>query len=111
MSQRAGDAVPAGTFLAAAPAPPVLLDEPARQHRPISSDVLTGHHQPEFIEAAESGQIRTSEGNVRHVEVFQMGGVGTSIFERPRPLSRQRRADHPYTVKCEEPRNDARCQL
>jgi hypothetical protein len=32
-----------------------------------------------------------------------MAGVGTSIFERPRPLPRQRRADG-YTVNCDEPR-------
>ncbi|WP_236741165.1 MMPL family transporter, partial [Mycobacteroides abscessus] len=28
---------------------------------------------------------------------------GTLIFERPRPLSRQRRANHLYTLICEEP--------
>ena len=32
-----------------------------------------------------------------------MGGVGTPIIGRPRPLPRQRRADHPYTLNCEEP--------
>lgn len=32
-----------------------------------------------------------------------MVGVGTSIFERPRPLSRQRRADHLDTLNCEKP--------
>ncbi|MDX1880824.1 hypothetical protein SBE55_23730, partial [Mycolicibacterium sp. 141076] len=31
--------------------------------------------------------------------------VGTFIFERPRPLSRQRRADDLYTLNCEEPVN------
>ena len=43
--------------------------------------------------AAELGQVTVVEGSVEHVEVFQMAGVGTSIFERPRPLSRYRRAD------------------
>lgn len=37
-----------------------------------------------------------------------MAGVGTAIFERPRPLSRHRRADPGrvvrYTLNCEEPR-------
>ncbi|WP_255788331.1 hypothetical protein, partial [Mycobacteroides abscessus] len=42
-------------------------------------------------------------GSVRHVEVFRMRSVGTLIFERPRPLSRQRRANHLYTLICEEP--------
>ncbi|GAS98347.1 2-nitropropane dioxygenase NPD, partial [Mycolicibacterium canariasense] len=36
-------------------------------------------------------------------EVFRMRSVGTLIFERPRPLSRQRRANHLYTLICEEP--------
>jgi predicted nucleotidyltransferase len=44
-----------------------------------------------------------------HVEVFRVAGVGTAIFERPRPLSRHRRADPGrvvrYTLNCEEPRN------
>ncbi len=34
-----------------------------------------------------------------------MRSVGTLIFERPRPLSRQRRANHLYTLICEEPNN------
>src|SRR6185295_14293088 len=37
------------------------------------------------------------------VEVFQLGGVRTPIIGRPRPLPRQRRADHLYTLNCEEP--------
>ena len=38
------------------------------------------------------------EGSVRHVEVFRMGGVGTSILGRPRPLPGDRRAAalHPH---------------
>jgi len=32
-----------------------------------------------------------------------MEGVRTSIIGRPRPLSRQRRADPDYTLNCEEP--------
>ena len=67
------------------------------------SQALPGHLQPELIEAAERGQIRASEGSVRHVEVFQLGSVRTPIIGRPRPLPRQRRADHPYTLNCEEP--------
>src|SRR6185295_16783812 len=61
------------------------------------------HLQPELIEVAERRQIRASEGSVRHVEVFQLGGVRTPIIGRPRPLPRQRRADHLYTLNCEEP--------
>ena len=57
----------------------------------------------ELAEATERGQIRAREGSVRHVEVFRMDGVRTSIIGRPRPLSRQRRADHLYTLNFEEP--------
>jgi hypothetical protein len=32
-----------------------------------------------------------------------MGGVGTPILGRPRPLSPQRRANRPYTLNCDEP--------
>ncbi|TXH16784.1 MAG: hypothetical protein E6R06_30425, partial [Mycobacterium sp.] len=49
-----------------------------------------------------AGEARPT-GSVRHVEVFRMRSVGTLIFERPRPLSRQRRANHLYTLICEEP--------
>ncbi len=34
-----------------------------------------------------------------------MDSVRTSIIGRPRPLSRQRRADPDYTLICEEPEN------
>lgn len=59
------------------------------------------------MKAAELGQVTGVEGSARHVEVFRMAGVGTSIFERPRPLSDHRRADVSattrYTPVCEEP--------
>ncbi len=46
---------------------------------------------------------RPRAGPRRRVEVFQMGGVRTSIFGRPRPLHRDRRADQSYTLNCEGP--------
>ena len=52
-----------------------------------------------------SGQAK--EGSVRHVEVFQMGGVRTPIIGRPRPLPGHRRADPRYTLNCEEPVNSS----
>ncbi|RFU18807.1 hypothetical protein D0Z06_24740, partial [Geodermatophilus marinus] len=42
-------------------------------------------------------------GSVRHVEAFRMGSVRTSIFGRPRRLSRDRRASPIYTLNYEEP--------
>ncbi|ABK73578.1 hypothetical protein MSMEG_5377 [Mycolicibacterium smegmatis MC2 155] len=107
MSQRASHAVTYNAFFAAAAAPPILIGDPARQHGPIRVEALAGHLQPELVEAAESRQVSAGEarptGSVRHVEVFQMDGVGTSIIGRPRPLSRHRRADDLYTLNCEEP--------
>ncbi|WP_186246080.1 hypothetical protein [Mycobacterium simulans] len=74
-----------------------------RQQGPVSLNALPTHLQPELIEAAERGQIRAREGSIRHVEVFQLGVVRTPIIARPRPLPRQRRADHLYTLNYEEP--------
>lgn len=90
--------------LAAAAATPLIgLDHTAGQHGAIRLESLPRHHQPEPIEASEGGQGRGSEGSVRHVEVFQMGSVRTPIIGRPRPLLRHRRADHLYTLDCDEP--------
>jgi hypothetical protein len=48
---------------------------------------LAGDLESEFVESAEGGQISAGEaradGSIGHVEVFRMGGVGTSIFGRP----------------------------
>ncbi|BCO56965.1 hypothetical protein MINTM005_22090 [Mycobacterium intracellulare] len=106
-----GDGVTHAAPFPAAATPRVVIGDPARQHRPIRLQALSGHLQPELIKAAEHGQIGASEGSVRHVEVSQMRCVGTLILGRPRPLSRQRRADHLYTLNCEEPvKSDAvRC--
>jgi hypothetical protein len=102
MSQLPCHSVTAGAFLTAAATPPVRLDDTARQNRTIRIEALAGDFKPELIKAAERGQISTSEGSVRHVEVFQMAGVGTSIIRRPRPLPGQRRADLLYTLNCED---------
>jgi len=62
-----------------------------------------GHLQTERIQPGERGQIKGLKGSVSHVEVFREDSVTTSIIGRPRPLSRQRRADPDYTLNCEEP--------
>lgn len=36
-----------------------------------------------------------SEAHQGHVEVFRLGGVATPLIGRPRPLPRDRHADHP----------------
>jgi hypothetical protein len=105
------DGVPGSSCTPAASAPAlgavIGLQDPARQDRAIGLQTLADHDQAELIQAAERGQVRAAEGSVRHVEVFQMGGVGTSILGRPRHLPRDRRASHhptsDYTLNCEEP--------
>ena len=91
---------------AAAPATPLVgIDDPAGQQGTAGLEALPDHQEPELVEAAERGQVRAREGSVGHVEVFQMGGVRTSIFGRPRHLPWDRRADQTYTVICDEPDN------
>jgi hypothetical protein len=102
MSQPSGHGIARAAFLPAAPTPSILVDNPTRQQCPVRLNALPGHLQSELIEAAERGQIRASEGSVRHVEVFQLGSMRTPIIGRPRPLPRQRRADCLYTLICEE---------
>ena len=107
------DGVPGSSCTPAASAPAlgavIGLQDPARQDRAIGLQTLADHDQAELIQAAERGQVRAAEGSVRHVEVFQMGGVGTSILGRPQHLPRDRRASHhptsDYTLNCEEPPN------
>ena len=94
-----GHAVPHDALTTAAPAPQIRLlrlgigGNPARQDRTIGLHMLGDHHKPEVVQAAERGQVRADEGNVGHVEVFRLGGVRTPILGRPRPSSRERRAD------------------
>ena len=82
--------------LAAATVTPLIRRHHAvREHGALWLESLTDGHEPKLIESAEHGQVRTGEagprGSVRHVEVFQMGSVRTSILGRPRPLPRDRR--------------------
>jgi hypothetical protein len=90
--------------LAAAPAtPPVVLGDAAGQHRTFRFQSLPDHDEAEFVEAAERSQVGAREGSsVKHVGVFRVGGVGTSIFGRPRPSAHDQRAGR-YTLKSEEP--------
>lgn len=83
--QPADHRVPCNALAPAAVAPVVRLDDPARQHRTASLDVLANDLQAEFVQAGERGQVGTHEVSVQHVGVFRMGGVRTSITGRPRP--------------------------
>ena len=69
------------------------------QRKALTTDELAG--------TPPEGEARP-RGSVRHVEVFRMGSVRTSILGRPRRLPRHRRAGHlrddGYILICEEPR-------
>lgn len=92
---------------AAAAAPLVRLDHPTGKHSTLGFEALPNGFEAELVESAERGQVRASEGSVRHVEVFQVGSARTPILGRPRPLSGHRRAPEPtnslYTLIWEEP--------
>jgi hypothetical protein len=99
--------------LAAAAATPSLgavlgVNDPASQDSTVRLEALDHDFEAELIESAELGHVRTGEarpraGSVRHVEVFRMVSVRTSILGRPRRLSRDRHASARYTLICEEP--------
>ncbi|NYD43532.1 hypothetical protein BJZ21_003615 [Nocardioides panaciterrulae] len=99
-----------GALATAAPAPLVGFDDAAGQHCSIGFESLPDDSEAEAVESSEGGQIMPGEGRhhdgVRHVEVFQMSGVGAFIFGRPRPLPGHRRADRArdvdYTLIWEE---------
>jgi hypothetical protein len=101
------DGASGDALAAAAAAPVVVVDDPARQLGTIRVEALPGHDEPEFVQAAEHGQVGAAEAGIRGSVSHRRGlldgiGVRTPIFGRPRPLPSQRRAD-PYTLICEEP--------
>ena len=87
VSEAPSDSVARTRFGAAATAPRVRVSDAALDHRTVWFEVLPGRGQAELLEAAERGQISGQEGSVRHVEVFRMASVRTSIIERPRSIS------------------------
>jgi hypothetical protein len=95
--------VPGRSLTAATATPSVRCNDPAREDRTVRVEPLPDDFKTELVKPAERGQVRAGEGSVKHVEVFQMGSVRTSIFGRPRPLPSHRRADKRYTLNCVEP--------
>ena len=105
MRQPTRHRVPQPALAAATATPVIRLDDLAGQHRAVRLEALAGHGQAKLVQAAEGSQIGAGEtgtsGSGRHVEVFRMGSVRTSIPGRPRPLSRDRRAVI-YTLNWDE---------
>ncbi len=62
----------------AAAAPLIGLDDTASENCATGFESLAGDLEAELVEAAELGQLRTSEGCVRQVEISWMGGIGAS---------------------------------
>ena len=58
---------------AAAVAPVVGVDDPAREHGTIGVEALPGHDEPELVEAAEHGQVRAAEAGIRGSVVQRRG--------------------------------------
>ena len=90
---------------AAAPAPVIRVEDPARHHRPVGVEPLPGDFEPELVETAEQDQVRAIEarrGSVVHVEVFQMGGVRTSTSGDLGAYLVTDAPAHLYTLICEE---------
>ncbi|RJN32133.1 hypothetical protein [Nesterenkonia natronophila] len=57
----------------------------------LAANVLACDDQTEVIELTEAVEVRTGESRLGHVEVFQMGGVVTPIFEgSPHPTAYRR---------------------
>jgi hypothetical protein len=59
------------SFAAATATPGVGLEDPAGQDRPVWLETLSDDCETELVEAAERGQVRASEGSVRHGEVIR----------------------------------------
>jgi hypothetical protein len=83
--------------------PLVRVENTTRQDRTSRLQPLPDDYQTQLVQAGERGEVRASEGSVRHVEVFRLGSLRTPIIGRPRPLPGRRRADRRYTLDCEEP--------
>lgn len=78
---------PTRRALGTAPAAPrIRIGHPALEHRPAGLEALPHRFEAKSIEPAERGKVRRQKGTVGQVEVFRVGGIGTSIIGRPRPL-------------------------
>ena len=101
MRQRPHHSVAHDAFGAALATPWIRLDHATLDHRPACLDPLPDSFETELVKSAERSEIRRGEGSVEHVEVFQMGSVGTSILEDldPYPRTSERTPPTPSNAK------------
>lgn len=92
VSQVPGHGVTHHTPAATLMAPVIRCDDPTRDHRAPSSDMLTDGFEAELVKTAEHGQIRGSEGSVVHSRGLLDGQRKELPSWRPRPLPHQRHA-------------------
>ena len=104
MRQRPHHSVAHDAFGAALATPWIRLDHATLDHRPACLDPLPDSFETELVKSAERSEIRRGEGSVEHVEVFQMGSVGTSILEDldPYPRTSERTPPTPSNAKSPE---------
>jgi len=80
MREPAHDGAPRDALSAAPRTPPIRFNDAALDHRPVRLDPLPNSDKAKLVESAKRGQVRGCEGSVGHVEVFRLGGLGTSIL-------------------------------
>ena len=61
------------SLAAAAVAPVIGVDDPAREHGTIRIETLPGHDQPELVQAAEHCQVGAAETGIRGSVVHRRG--------------------------------------
>lgn len=59
----------------------IPTDDATLERGTVRVNVLPGDGQTERVQVAERSEIGRGKGSVEHVEVFQLGGVGTPILE------------------------------
>lgn len=86
VGELAGDRAPGHALLASLRAPTVGIagvTDSALGPCVIEFDPLADRGESEVIETAKHVEVGFGEGNLGHVEVFQMVSLGTSILWRP----------------------------
>ena len=73
LREAAHDAVARGALGTAASTPSTCPDDPTREDRSTQFDPLPDDFEPEPVQPAERGQIRTVQGNVAHSRGLSAG--------------------------------------